>query len=84
MGVPVTSQDGKKIFAIAWQPQAEMVLPRQNGEFTRYLSGLSATSVSFSRDKQWVAYPDFASGDFWRSKIDETGKLQLNMIEFHF
>jgi dipeptidyl aminopeptidase/acylaminoacyl peptidase len=78
MGVPVPSRDGKKIFAIGWLPRAELArYDAKLGKFTPYLSGLSATNVIFSRDKQWVAYVDFASGALWRSKVDGTEKLQL-------
>jgi len=33
--------------------------------------------LDFSRDKEWVAYNDFADGTMWRSKVDGTQKLQL-------
>jgi eukaryotic-like serine/threonine-protein kinase len=78
MGVPMPSRDGRKIFAIGWQPRAELArYDAKLGKFTPYLSGLSATNASFSRDKQWIAYLDFATGALWRSKVDGTEKLQL-------
>jgi Tol biopolymer transport system component len=42
-----------------------------------YLSGISADTVDFSRDGQWVTYVTVPDGTLWRSKLDGTEKLQL-------
>jgi Tol biopolymer transport system component len=77
-GEPVPSRDGKRLFVQGWQPRAELVrYDAKSGQFAPYLSGISAMGLDFSRDKEWVAYNDFADGTMWRSKVDGTQKLQL-------
>jgi Tol biopolymer transport system component len=41
------------------------------------LGGISARSVSFSRDAQWVSYVSYPEGNLWRCRIDGSEKLQL-------
>src|SRR5712664_3755684 len=43
-----------------------------------FLSGISADSVSFSRDGQWLAYVSFPDGTLWRSKLDGSQRIQLS------
>ena len=77
-GKPVPSRDGKKLFVQGWQPRAELVrYDAKSGQFAPYLSGISAVALDFSRDKEWVAYNDYADDTMWRSKADGTQKLQL-------
>jgi eukaryotic-like serine/threonine-protein kinase len=75
---PQPSYDGKKLFAVGVQRRGELVRydPR-SGQFAPYLSGISADTVDFSRDGQWVAYVTVPEGTLWRSKLDGTEKLQL-------
>ena len=42
-----------------------------------YLSGISAESLAFSQDGQWVTYLSFPEGTLWRSKVDGSERLQL-------
>jgi serine/threonine protein kinase len=78
VGSPVPSRDGKKLFVQGWQPRGEVVrFDAKSGQFTPYLSGISAMGLDFSRDGQWVAYNDGSSGTMWRSKVDGSQKLQL-------
>src|SRR5882724_12147643 len=37
----------------------------KSAEFVPFLSGISADSVSFSKDGQWVAYVSFPEGTLW-------------------
>jgi len=46
-------------------------------EFVPYLGGISAESVSFSKDGQWVAYVRLPEGTLWRMKTDGSDQLQL-------
>ena len=46
-------------------------------QFEPYLSGISADSVDFSRDGQWVTYTSYPEGSLWRSKADGSERLQL-------
>jgi serine/threonine protein kinase len=78
VGNPVPSRDGKRLFVQGWQPRGELVrYDAKSGQFTPYLSGISAMGLDFSRDGQWVAYNDGSDGTMWRSKVDGTQKLQL-------
>jgi len=75
---PVPSKDGKRLFAIGSQPRGELArYDAKSGQFVPYLGGISANSVSFSKDGQWVAYVGFPEGNLWRSKIDGSERLQL-------
>jgi eukaryotic-like serine/threonine-protein kinase len=74
----VPSLDGKRIFAIGSQPRGELARFNQKSQqFEPYLSGISADSVDFSRDGQWVAYVTYPEGNLWRSKADGSERLQL-------
>jgi Tol biopolymer transport system component/tRNA A-37 threonylcarbamoyl transferase component Bud32 len=78
IGEPVPSRDGKRLFVEGWQPRAELVrYDTRSGQYSPYLSGISAMGLDFSRDGEWVAYNDFADDTVWRSKVDGTQKLQL-------
>ncbi len=78
IGEPVPSRDGKKLFVQGWQPRAELVrYDVKSGQFTPYLSGISAVGADFTRDGEWVVYNDFADGSMWRSKVDGSQQLQL-------
>lgn len=46
-------------------------------EFVPYLSGISATGVSFSADGKWVTYVSYPEHTLWRSKVDGSQRLQL-------
>jgi Tol biopolymer transport system component len=46
-------------------------------QFVPYLGGISARSVSFSRDAQWVSYVSYPEGNLWRCRIDGSERLQL-------
>jgi len=75
---PVPSRDGKKLFAIKADPLGQLV--RYDGksqQFLPYLSGISATQLSFSKDGQWVAYMSYPDRRLWRSRVDGTQRLQL-------
>jgi serine/threonine protein kinase/Tol biopolymer transport system component len=75
---PQPSYDGKKVFAVGVQRRGELMRydPR-SGQFAPYLSGISADTVDFSRDGQWVTYVAVPEGSLWRSRLDGTEKLQL-------
>jgi Tol biopolymer transport system component len=74
----VPSRDGKKLFAIGGAPLGELVrYDTKSGQFQPFLSGISAIQLSFSKDRQWVAYMSYPDGNLWRSKIDGSERLQL-------
>jgi serine/threonine protein kinase/Tol biopolymer transport system component len=75
---PQPSLDGKKIYVIGEQPRSELVrYDVRTHQFTPYLGGIPARSISFSPDRQWLAYVSYPDGFLWRSRIDGTDKLQL-------
>jgi serine/threonine protein kinase/Tol biopolymer transport system component len=72
------SKDGKHLFAVGAAPRGEVVrYDEMRKQFVPWLSGISAESVTFSKDGQWVAYVTFPDGALWRSKADGTDRLQL-------
>jgi Tol biopolymer transport system component len=50
---------------------------RRAGQFTPYLSGISASHVDVSRDGQWVTYVSYPEHTLWRSRVDGSERLQL-------
>jgi len=75
---PQPSLDGRKIYVIGEQPRSELVrYDSKSHQFVPYLGGISARSVSFSRDAQWVSYVSYPEGNLWRCRIDGSEKLQL-------
>ena len=76
---PLPSKDGKKLFVVGALARGELArYDAQSAEFVPFLSGISADSVSFSRDGQWVAYVNFPEGTLWTSKLDGSQRLQLS------
>ena len=79
--LPVPSRDGKKLFAVASERRGELVAyDRKSGQWTPYLSGISAEGVSLSRDRQWVTYVSFPDGSLWRSRLDGSQRMQLTYL----
>ena len=75
---PQPSADGKRIYAIGVQQRAELVrYDSKSSQFVPFLGGISASSVTFSQDGQWVAYVSYPEGEIWRSRADGTEKQQL-------
>ncbi len=75
-GVP--SRGGKRLFVLGRQPQVELVrYDLKSGQFSPYLPGTRAGSVSFSRDNEWMAYIVSPEAALWRSKADGTSRRQL-------
>jgi Tol biopolymer transport system component len=46
--------------------------------FKPYFSGISAESVAFSKDGNWIAYATFPEGTLWRSRLDGSERLRLS------
>ncbi len=75
---PVPSKDGKRLFVIGSQPRGELArYDAKSQQFVPYLSGLSADSVSISKDGQWVAFVSYPERSLWKMKLDGSERLQL-------
>jgi eukaryotic-like serine/threonine-protein kinase len=76
---PLPSKDGKKLFAVGALSRGELTrYDVKSGAFVPFLSGISAESVRFSKDGQWVAYVSFPEGTLWKSKADGSQRMQLS------
>src|ERR1700688_1454320 len=75
---PLFSKDGKKLFVVGALSRGELArYDTKSAAFVPFLSGISADSVSFSRDGKWVTYVSFPEGTLWRSKSDGSQRIQL-------
>jgi DNA-binding winged helix-turn-helix (wHTH) protein/Tol biopolymer transport system component len=75
---PLTSKDGKEVFARGTSRRAEVVrYDSHSHEFVPYFGGISAEGLAFSPDRQWVAYTSYPDGTLWRSRVDGSERLQL-------
>jgi serine/threonine protein kinase/Tol biopolymer transport system component len=75
---PCPSRDGKQIFVFGTKQRGELVhYDMQSHQFLPFLSGISATDPSFSRDGKWVAYVSYPDHVLWRSRSDGTDRMQL-------
>jgi len=75
---PVPSKNGKKLFVVGTLARGELArYDAKSAGFAPFLSGISADSVSFSKDGQRVAYVSFPEGTLWKSKSDGSQRIQL-------
>ena len=76
---PVPSKDSKKLFVVGGLARGELArYDTKSAEFVPFLSGISADSVSFSKDGQWVAYSSYPDATLWKSKLDGSQRIQLS------
>ena len=75
---PCPSRDGKQIFVLGTKQRGELVrYDMKSHQFLPFLSGISATDPTFSRDGKWVAYVSYPDHTLWRSRSDGTERMQL-------
>jgi Tol biopolymer transport system component len=75
---PYPSRDGKQIFALGTKQRGELVrYDMKSNQFQPFLSGISATDPTFSRDGKWVAYVTYPDHALWRSRSDGSERMQL-------
>lgn len=61
---PVSSPDGKKLYAIGGGSLGELLRDDATSrQFQPFLSGISAIQLNFSKDGQWVTYVTYPGGD---------------------
>jgi serine/threonine protein kinase/Tol biopolymer transport system component len=76
---PLPSKDGKKLFVVGTLPRGELTrYDAKSGNFSAFLSGISADGVSFSKDGQWVAYVSYPDWTLWKSKADGSQRIQIS------
>ena len=81
--MPLPGKDGRKLFVVGALSRGELTrYDVKSGTFVPFLSGMSADSVSFSKDGQWVAYVSFPEGTLWKSKADGSQRMQLSYPPF--
>ncbi len=78
-GGPLSSRDGRKIFADGRTPRGELsrIDPR-TGALQPFLGGISAEFVSFSNDGKSVVYVSFPEGVLWKADRDGSNRVQLS------
>ena len=81
---PLPSHDSKRIFAIGEAGLGELMrYDRTSKQFLPFLGGISADSLAYSRDGQWLAYISYPDRTLWRCKSDGTERLQLTFPPTH-
>ena len=75
---PVPTRDGRRILVVADQQRSELLRYNASaGHFDPFLGGISAESLDFSQDGQWVAFVGYPDGALWRCRVDGTERLRL-------
>jgi Tol biopolymer transport system component len=78
MSSPVSSTDGKRLFAVGQQGRNEFLrYDLKSGQLVPAFGGISGTDLEFSKDKKWVAYVSVPDGALWRSAVDGSQRLQI-------
>ena len=75
---PISSQDGKRIFALGRTKRGELVhFNSISKKFQPFLAGISAEFAAFSSDGKSVAYVSYPEGVLWRANPDGSNPVQL-------
>jgi serine/threonine protein kinase/Tol biopolymer transport system component len=78
LSYPLPSQDGGKLFVIGQTFRGESIrYDPKSRQFWPFLGGISAEFISFSKDRQWVAYVTYPQGCLWRARANGSDPLQL-------
>jgi Tol biopolymer transport system component len=76
--LPTPSLDGSKVFVVGAQRRGELVrYDTKSQEFVPYLSGISATDATASRDGQWISFLSYPDRTLWRCRADGSDRVQL-------
>ena len=83
-GCPVSSRDGKQIFATGWTSRGELQrFDATTRQLQPFLNGISAVGATFSRDGQRVAYVKYDEGTLWTANRDGSHAVQLTYPPAH-
>ena len=75
---PIASPDGKKLFVVGEQFRGELLrYDSRSGQLVRFLSGISAGELDFSRQGKWVTYVSYPERTLWSCGIDGGERIQL-------
>ena len=75
----VASRNGKELYAIGSDPRGELsIYDPQSSRFVPFLGGIAASYVTYSPDRQWIAYVSYPDGTLWKSRADGSDKMQLS------
>jgi Tol biopolymer transport system component len=81
---PISSADGKRIFASGRTRRGELVrFDWKSKQFESFLAGISAEFVVFSNDGKSVAYVSYQDGILWRANIDGSNPIELTDPPMH-
>lgn len=76
--MPIPGRDWKKIFAMGVIPRGELVrFDLKSKEFRPFLGGISAEFVTFSKDRETVAYVSYPESVLWKADRDGSRPVQL-------
>ena len=80
MFFPVSSADGKRLFADGYQPRDEFLrYDLTTGQLAPEFAGISGRELDFSKDGKWVVYVSEPDLSLWRSAADGSQRLQLTL-----
>ena len=72
------SQDATKLWAVGADLRVELDrVDAKTREIKPALGGPSIEGVSFSKDRQWMAFTQYPEGTLWVSRVDGSEKRQL-------
>ncbi len=75
---PLASKDGRKLFVRAEAPKGELV--RYDSRLHQFLAvapSISARTMAYSRDSNWIVYTSLDDNNLWRCRADGTQCIQL-------
>jgi serine/threonine protein kinase/Tol biopolymer transport system component len=75
---PLPSSNGKRLFLIGRTYRGQLMrYDSKSSQFTSFMGGISGEYLTFSNDRQRIAYVSYPDGVLWRSKIDGSDPMQL-------
>jgi len=75
---PLVSKDGKRLFLRAENPKGELVrYNSKSREIIPMLPSISARTLAFSKDGNWIAFTTLTDNNLWRCRSDGTQCLEL-------
>ncbi len=75
---PLVSRDGKRLLLRAENPKGELVrYDSKSREIIPMLPSISARTLAFSKDGNWIAFTTLSDNNLWRCRSDGTRCLEL-------